>query len=516
MSQLAVLTVVTAAGLALFAQEARHELDTQTEQRALAVALATAAMPEVAEALEDGDPGGALQPLAERLRLSTGASYVVIIDPGGRRHSHPNPVLIGQRVEEPVIALDGKAHTGVDNGHLGRSANGKAPIFGSNGRIVGEVSSGFLESQLAQSRADELRRIAAYAALALAAGALASLWLARRLKRQTFNLELHEIAGLLQEREAMLHGIREGVVTLDPEGRVSLINDEARRLLDFGDRGVGGRLDDMVPPGRLYDLLSGTVDAGDDEIVLTDKFCLKVNRMPVRLQGRDLGAVVTLRDRTEHVELLRELDSVATLTDALRGQQHEHANRMHTVAGLLELDRPEDAASYLQQVAGNAAGLAEELKDKVGNAIIAALLLGKATVARERGVALTIDAGSPIDDAAVDSRLVVTVLGNLLDNAIDVTAGRAGARVSVELVLERTGTFLVRVTDTGPGLTEEARSQVFLDGYSTKPARGGVHRGLGLALVHRLVTQAGGHVAVAPGVPTVFEVRLPARQAVQP
>lgn len=511
LTQLAVLVVVSGAGLALYAQEAARGLDAQSEQRALSVALATAAVPQVGTALRDGDPHRSLAPLAERIRRQTGAAYVVVIDRTGMRRSHPDPLLIGQRVAEPLIANDGRPHTGVDNGHLGRSANGKAPVIAADGAVVGEVSAGILESQVARPKSDELRRLVLYTALALVGGALVSLWLSRRLKRQTFGLELHEVAELLQEREAMLHGIREGVVTLDSSGRVSLVNDEARRLLGFSAAGPGGKLDDVVPPGRLHDLLTGDVEPGDDEVVLTDRFCLKVNRMPVRLQDRDLGAVVTLRDRTEHVELLRELDSVATLTDALRGQQHEHANRMHTVAGLLELDRPQEAATYLQQIAGDAAGMAEELKDQIGNATIVALLLGKVTVARERGVQLTISSSAPINDAAVDGRLVVTVLGNLLDNAIDAVAGTAAAAITVQLTVEERS-FLVRVTDSGPGLSAAERGSVFLDGYSTKPARDGVHRGLGLALVHRLVTQAGGGVQISADRPTTFEVRLPTRE----
>jgi len=244
LSQLAVLTIVSSAGLALFAQEARHAVDVQSEQRALAVALATAAVPQVGSALDAGDPGSALQPLAERVRAKTGAAYVVIIDRTGMRHSHPNPTLIGQRVAEPLVA---RPQTGLDNGRLGRSANGKAPVVLADGTVVGEVSAGILESQLAQSKNDELQRLAGYAALALLVGALVSLWLARRLKRQTFGLELHEVAELLQEREAMLHGIREGVVTLDASGRVSLVNDEARRLLGFASGGTGERLGHSRP-----------------------------------------------------------------------------------------------------------------------------------------------------------------------------------------------------------------------------------------------------------------------------
>lgn len=510
LSQLAVLGVVSVAGLGLFVQEARHAEDRQYEQRALAVALATASLPEVAEGLSGANLDGQLQSIAERLRLKTGAAYVVIIDRKGIRHSHPRTDPIGQQVLEPVVALDGHTHTGVDNGRLGRSANGKAPVMNASGQVVGEVSAGILESEVSADKNRDLRRLALFAAAALIAGILVSLWLARRLKRQTFGLELHAVADLLQEREAMLHGIREGVVTLDPEGRVSLVNDEACRLLGFGDFGAGKRLDELVPPGRLHDLLIGHVAPGDDEVVLTDRFCLKVNRMPVRKQGRELGAVVTVRDRTEHVELLRELDSVASLTEALRGQQHEHANRMHTVAGLLELDRPDEAASYLSEVAGGAAGLAEQLRDSVGNPTIVALLLGKATVARERGVVLTVHCTAPIGDDVVPSRLTVTVLGNLLDNAVDAVAGFPDGAVRVELS-RRDGTFLIRVIDTGPGVAPSARDRLFEDGFSTKPTRSGGHRGLGLALVHRLVTQAGGTITLQTFTPTTFDVQLPVR-----
>src|SRR5205823_14007913 len=189
-------------------------------------------------------------------------------------------------------------------------------LLGPTGAIVGGVSVGFLESTVSA----ELRRQALvfglYAALALAVGVAASFLLARRLKRTTYGLELHQIAALLSEREAMLHGVREGVVTVDVGDRITLVNDEARRLLRLGGSVVGRRLDDVVPEGRLRDVLSGTAPVGSaqsgnvadgGEIVLTDEHCLEVNRMPVRRDDRPLGAVVTLRDRTELEGLLREL-----------------------------------------------------------------------------------------------------------------------------------------------------------------------------------------------------------------
>ncbi len=238
----------------------------------------------------------------------------------------------------------------------------------------------------------ELPSLLLYFACALAIGVVASLTLARRLKRSTFGLELEEIAALVQEREAMLHGIREGVITLDRDGRVTLINDEARRLIPLEADPVGRPIEELVSHRRLCDLLTGAA-AGPDNVVVTDDHILMVNRMPVSRQGRDLGAVVTLRDRTELEGLLRELDSVDALTDALRAQQHEFANRMHTVAGLIELGDHQAAVRYALEVSGETAGLAEAIRERIEAPEIAALLLAKTTVAAERDVQLVLSDG---------------------------------------------------------------------------------------------------------------------------
>jgi two-component system CitB family sensor kinase len=222
------------------------------------------------------------------------------------------------RIEEPVAVLDGRDHVGIDNGSLGRSANGRAPLFGLGGTVTGQVSVGILEEQVSTQLKREILAVALYSALALAIGVVASWLLARTIKRATFGLELAEIVPLLHEREAMLHGIREGVVGVDAKGCVNVINDEARRLLGISATARGHKIDDFVPPGRLHDLLIGDTPGGD-EVVLTDQFLSVVNRMPVVIAGRDVGYVITLRDPTELEGLVRELHAVTGLTTALRG-----------------------------------------------------------------------------------------------------------------------------------------------------------------------------------------------------
>ncbi len=507
-SQLTILLVALVAGFGLYAAAARQQLDHQYEQRALSIAQAAAAMPQIRSAMAQGDHAGAVAGLAEDLREQTHASYVVVIDRNGVRHSHPDRSLIGQRVEEPLIALDGRGHVGVDNGHLGRSANGKAPLRAPDDTIIGEVSAGILESQVSDQLWRTVPTLLLYTALALVIGIVTSLLLTRRLKRQTFGLELNEIAELLQEREAMLHGIREGVITLDPEGRISLVNDEARRLVGLTRSGLGERIDDVIPPGRLHDLLCGAAETEQDEVVLTDSRCLTVTRMPVSHEGRPLGAVITLRDRTELVGLLRELDSVRNLTDALRAQQHEHANRMHTIAGLLDLDRPGEAASYLAEISAISAGLAEALSNRIDDAPVVALLIAKFAIAAERGVMLDVTEDSRVERGAVDSRALITVLGNLIDNAMDAVSGQQRRQVTVRIRQQPDATVLTEVSDSGPGVPAET-DMVFRDGVKTKAARDGVHRGLGLALVQRVVTQAGGTITAENADGALFRVVLP-------
>jgi two-component system CitB family sensor kinase len=300
------------------------------------------------------------------------------------------------------------------------------------------------------------------------------------------------------------------VITLDREGRVTLINDEARHLIPLDGDPVGHPIEELVSHRRLCDLLTGAV-TGPDNVVVTDEHILMVNRMPVARDGRDLGAVVTLRDRTELEGLLRELDSVDALTDALRAQQHEFSNRMHTVAGLIELGDHQAAAGYALDVSGATGGLAEAIRERIEASEIAALLLAKTTVAAERDVELVLSGESRLPHTGVDTNVLLTIVGNLIDNAIDAaTAGPNPARVDVRLVAGSDLTVTIEVADTGPGVPKELASQIFTDGFTTKSGDERRHRGIGLALTRRLVTRAGGTITVECTGATTFTVVLPA------
>lgn len=491
--QLAIATGVTVLATGLFLAPLSAQLDDQAMRRALSIAQSTAAQPQIAEALlaTDPEPGGAVQTAAERIRRATGAEYVVVMDRRGVRWSHPDRSRIGRTVStDPGQALAGQDVMEIDSGTLGRSARGKVPLRDRSGHIAGAVSVGIAYDSVRARLLAAIPGLLAYAGGALAVGALAAYLISRRLQRQTHDLAFSDIAALLTEREAMLHSIREGVVALDRGGRVRLLNDEAQRLLGVGPEASGRPLAEVFGTGRTADVLAGDV-SGEDLLTVRGSRVLLANRMPTA----DGGAVVTLRDRTELEHLGRELDSTRGLIDALRAQDHEHANRLHTLLGLLELELHEDAREFVTEVVGVHRATAEQITEKVRDPLLAALLVGKATVAAERGVALRTAPDSLLPDRLVDPRGLVTIVGNLVDNALDAAAGTAGALIEVGLHAEGR-TVMVWVRDSGPGVPPEQRETIFTEGWSTKevPAHG--KRGLGLALVRRLAERQGGSVAV--------------------
>jgi two-component system CitB family sensor kinase len=511
-SQLVILTATVVIGFVLFANVERSQLDHQYEQRAGAIAQTVAGVPDIQACLQrlPGQCHEPIQSVASRIQRETGASYVVVIDMDRVRHSHPDPQLIGQPVEEPIATVDGKTHYRIDHGRTGTSANGRAPMYAADDHtMIGEVSVGIPVSSVSRALWASLPTYAGWFAVALAAGVVASWLLARRLKRRTFGLELDEIARLLQEREATLHGIREGIIAFDRAGRVSVVNDEAQRLLGGATIPLGSRLGELLPPGRLRDVLAGNV-VGQDEVVLTDDYCLTVNRMPVVLRGEPHGAVVTLRDRTELSGLLRELDGVRSLTDAMRAQQHEFTNQLHAVTGLLELGQVDEARGYLAELNNGAAEFAESLRERISSPLIVGLLLGKAAEASERGLVLEISDDSWLGDSPQKPQALTTIVGNLVDNAFEALAGATGVGRVVVTIIEDAGAITVRVADNGPGIPPGAAQDIFLDGFTTKSDRGLLRRGIGLALVHRLVQRLHGTITVSEGPCPVFTVELPA------
>lgn len=506
--QLLVVLATVAVAAAVGVQQLRAQISRQEGARALAVAQSVAVTPQVRAAMSSADPTRVLQPLAESVRVANDLTFVVIADRNQVRLAHPDTAQIGQRLSTDARdALAGAHVVTTERGTLGRSVRAKVPIRDDANKIVGVVSVGSHVEKVGSQVRAALPRLATYVLLALLLGAVGSALLSRRLKRQTFGLEPAEIGRLLEQREATLRGIREGLVVVDGQGRVSLVNDEALRLLDIPSDSVGQLLTELDLSPRLRDVLGGVVD-GDDEIVLRAGRVLVMNRKALDVRGRPIGAVTTLRDRSRLDDLTRELDGARSVTDALRAQAHEFANRMHTVAGLLELGAYDEAVGFVERATAGSDELAARLTAQVGEPAVAALLLAKSSSAAERGSELRVspDAFLPAGTGA-DPDALITILGNLIDNALEALGADAGW-VEVLLVPREDG-VLVEVRDSGPGIAPELADDVFRNGFTTKVAKYAGTRGLGLALTRQACVIRGGWVQVRNEGGAVFTALLP-------
>jgi sensor histidine kinase regulating citrate/malate metabolism len=342
-----------------------------------------------------------------------------------------------------------------------------------------------------------------YLGIALALGVAGSWLLARRIKRQTLGLEPHEITGLAEHREALLYGIAEGVVALDPHERITLVNDVARKLLDLPEHAAGMSLRDLRVEGRLLDVLTGAgaTDTDDDsprdDVVIRRGRVLVMNRMRVERDGRHLGTVTTLRDRTALANLEREIGSFRSTTHLLRAQTHEFANQLHTISGLIQLGDYDEVVRYVDAVTERRQSLDLLVNSRVRDPAVSALLMAKASIASERRVELRVSDDTALDRLdAEDSADVATVLGNLVDNAIDAVSGEtAGQWVSVA-IRQDTASVEISVSDSGPGVPPEVAQEVFVHGFTTKAATAG-ERGIGLALTRLVCQSRGGEVRVA-------------------
>ena len=503
-----VLVLVLGAGFACVAWLLSSELDTQYEQRALGIARSVAADPAYAQDIAAAPPSvaGDAQVRAEQVRHRTGALFVVVTDARGIRYSHPNRELVGQRVStDPSQALAGRDVVALQRGTLGLSARGKVPLRDDTGAVVGEVSVGIDARAIHQRLLQLLRGAAAFGVLALLAGGAGAVWLARRLKRQTLGLEPGDLSELVREHEAVLHGVQDGVVSVEGNGLVGMANDAARELL--GPALVPGAVVAEVLPARLADLVQARSETTED-LVLAGERALAVTLRVVERDGRDLGTVLTLRDRTHLEDLGRELDTVRALFDALRAQSHEYTNRLHTLAGLLQLGHVAEAQDYLQELSDDPVADGGRLRDPY----VRGLLAAKAAAASERGVQLRLTEGTELGAALVAPLDTVTILGNLVDNAVRAAAAGTRRPAWVDVALALAGdTLNMAVSDSGDGVSADAAERVFEDGWTTAAEDGRPH-GLGLALARLAARRHGGEVrlvaASGPDHGAVFAAEL--------
>ena len=483
--QILVIAVVVLAGSVMALLDARRDGDAAARQQVIAIATALADSPSTAAAIESGRATEVLQPVTEAIRTHTDVAFITIMSPDGTRFTHTDPKQIGGHYLGTMApALRGETFTEVYTGTLGPSIRTIVPVRDGAGRIVGMVAAGITQQTLAERWRSQWPTIAAVGLGALAVSFIGVWAIRRRLLRQTHGLRPDELRVMYEHHDAILHSVSEGLIVLDRNG-VALVNDEARRLL--------GLPPGPVKPADLPEFLRTYNPGARDEVHVTDERVLVVNRSQVDNRSQD-SEVVTIRDRTELQGALGELSSLQVLTDSLRSQAHEAANKLHTVITMVEMGRPEEAVTFATNELELSQRLVDRLSTDVGEPALVALLLGKSAQADERGIELSVTEDTHLpsnaDDVPLSGQEMVTVLGNLIDNAMD-ACDRDDPWVEVT-VAQDDGRLLMRVADSGAGMDSATFEKAMQRGYSTKTDTDTGQHGLGLALVAQVVKRHNG------------------------
>ena len=514
--QLLVVTLVLVAVAAVSVTQSTNEFRTVRGQRMIAVSENLASTPIVVDRYAAPLAAQVLAPEVDRAVALSGAQLAEIADPGGIVRVSSDPDRLGRHLDLDASRVDeGRAWSGDSDIDGVRSLVGQVPMLRNDGAVLAIVSVSEPYPSLWALLGGAGERLLIYLGLGATLGLVASWLLSRRINRHTRGLDITEIASLADHREALLHSIREGVVAVNTDGVVTVLNDSAAELLGVGADAVGRHATDIgLEPAIVEFLLSGERGRPDedDAVIATGTRVLALNRRAASSQGRRIGTVTTMRDSTELAALQSQLSSHRSVTDTLRAQTHEFANQLHTISGLVQLGEFDAVHDLVGTLTRRRAEINDAVTQHVSDPAVAALLIAKTSLAAENGVSLTITADSHL--AALEPTLatdVITVMGNLIDNAVDVSVGTDRALVVVRIDDTDAATgLLLAVSDSGPGVPEHLRDAIFARGATSKPEVPG-GRGIGLALVRLVSAQHGGTIEIsdATGGGAMFVVRLP-------
>lgn len=489
----------------------------QIGSKALNLAKSVASIPEIKEAFDDPAPSLTIQPLVEEIRRQTDAEFIVVGNRDGIRYSHPIPSRIGQSMvggdNGPVFA--GQSIISEATGTLGLSLRGKTPIYGDRGDVIGVVSVGFLIDDINKEAYRFRNTIIAIASVALLIGAAGAAAIASNIKRSIMGLEPEDIGRLYQEKEAVLESIHEGILVVNHKAVITLVNQNALSLLGTEHKTelIGRPVLNVLPYSTLPDVIHTGTAEFDKEAILGDHVVV-VNRLPVKNRdGRVIGAVASFRNKSELYLLTQQLSQLKQYADGLRAQTHEYSNKLYTISGLIQLESYQEAIDFITRETNSQSDLLHFIVKEIPDPIIGGLLVGKINRAQELKIKLVIDEESTFKDVppSVDRNLLVTLLGNLLDNAMEAVLNNEGERLVTIFLTDLGQDLIVEIEDNGPGIPPEWLDKIYIAGFSTKD---GETRGYGLSLVKRAVDQLGGileHHSVPAG-GTRFATAIPKRR----
>jgi two-component system CitB family sensor kinase len=478
-----------------------NSLSDQIGQKALKVAQTIAAMPSVISAVEQRDIIN-LNELSSKLADTNQALFIVIGDKDGIRLAHPNEQKIGLSMadddsdDNSVALINGLGYISKAKGSLGYSMRGKSPVRDINGKnIVGLISVGYSLDQV-EVAIDQYRNVLfVVISLMIASSILIAVVIASRFKKAIFGLEPEQISQLFEEQTATLQSIYEGVIAINHDGSITTLNKKAIETLSLDELSVGQHISTVLPDSGMLNIINTGEPQFNIEVWLNGRAMI-VNRIPLKVDTKIIGAVSSFRPKNELDLVSKKLSRTQTLADSLRSQAHEYSNKLHTISGLIQLGALDEALAVIGNETAVHQALIRQLMDTIEEPLISGCILGKYSRAREMGLSLNVDKESQLGvfSEYLPKEQVVSCLGNLIDNALEATLSHVGNGGEVNLSMTDIGDdFIFEVEDQGGGIEIEERDLLFEKGYSSKSDK---NHGLGLYLIKQLIGQWGGNITI--------------------
>ncbi|UYY98708.1 sensor histidine kinase [Peribacillus frigoritolerans] len=499
----------------IFINILENNLKQETGEKALSVAQTISLLPEIKQAFRTDHPSVIIQPIAERIRRQIDAEFIVIGDENETRLSHPNPDLIGKKMVggDNAEVWDGKSIITESTGTLGPSIRGKSPII-ANEKVIGVVSVGYLQDDIEKEVSSIQRKIVLIISFILIGGLLVAFFISFNIKKAILGLEPKEIAWMFQEKHAILESIHEGIIAIDVHGKITVVNETAHKILHIPKDVMlrGRKIEEVITHTHLLDVVS-TARAEYDQEFMIDGEVFLASRIPIlNGQGEIIGAVASLRNKSELSNLLQELSHVKAYAEGLRAQTHEYSNRLYTLLGLIQLGSYKEAMDFISKEVDVTQGFLHFLMKEVPDPIIAGFILGKVSLASELKIDFTIDRESSFKDipSEIDRDLLVTIIGNLINNAFEAVRENERKEKRVSLFVTDLGKeLIIEVEDNGKGMSSDVTELIFRNGFTTKSHQ--TNSGIGLSLVQEAIDGLGGYITFSTkeGEYTIFTVAIP-------
>ena len=470
----------------------------EVENNIMNVAQLIANNPIVVEGISTSAHRFIVQAYSEKLlNVTKNVEIIVVADMDGIRIAHPNPARIGGRFvggDEKEV-LKGETYISEAVGTLGRQIRAFVPVYDKGGKQIGFVMTGTLTESIDKVKRQNNKRLLLFSLVGIIIGTLGAFTLSTSIKKTLLGLEPKEISKMYLEKKGILDAIHEGIIAIDAESNITLVNDSAIELLGLEKENIMGKqITEVFPTSRLHEVLESGESEYNREQLINNTVIIS-NRVPLKDKDITIGAIATFRDKTMITKMAEEITGVHQIVESLRANTHEFMNKLHVVLGLIQLGDTKEATKYIVSETESQQQIVNLVMKKVKDSMVAALILGKFSKAKELGVKLQLETESYLlkREDRINSQVLVTIIGNLIENSFEAVSHTANEIKSVSLLIKETEKQIkIRVIDNGVGISTEDFNNIFKRGYSTKEG----NRGVGLALVQEAIETLNGEITL--------------------